>query len=93
MWGDSIVPLSPGPVAMISQSGNLAVNALGSHRGLRWHTIVSTGNQAVLDASDWLAALAQADGLRLGGDVPRGRRRRGAAGRGAGRLRRRAESG
>ena len=63
MWGDSIVPLSPGPVAMISQSGNVAVNALGSSRGLRCHTVVSTGNQAVLDASDWLAALAQADGL------------------------------
>ena len=39
---------------MISQSGNVAVNALGSRRGIRYHTVLSTGNQAVLDASDWL---------------------------------------
>ena len=35
---------------MISQSGNVAVNALGSRRGIGFHTVVSTGNQAVLDA-------------------------------------------
>ena len=45
---------------MISQSGNVAVNALGSRRGIGFHTVVSTGNQAVLDASDWLEALARA---------------------------------
>ena len=51
-------------VAMISQSGNVAVNALGSRRGIGFHTVVSTGNQAVCDASDWLAALAARDGVR-----------------------------
>ena len=64
MWGDSVAPLEPGAVAMITQSGNVGVNALGSHRGIRWHTVVSTGNQTVCDASDWLAALAGADGVR-----------------------------
>jgi acyl-CoA synthetase (NDP forming) len=64
MWGDSVAPLQPGGVAMISQSGNVAVNALGSLRGIGYHTVVSTGNQAVLDASDWLEALAGADGVR-----------------------------
>jgi acetate---CoA ligase (ADP-forming) len=64
MWGDSVAPLEPGGVALISQSGNVAVNALGSLRGIGYHTIVSTGNQAVLDASDWLAALAVSDGVR-----------------------------
>ena len=49
---------------MISQSGNVAVNALGSQRGLRFHTVISTGNQAVMDASDWLARPAGADGVR-----------------------------
>jgi acetyl-CoA synthetase len=63
MWGDSVQPLPPGPVAMISQSGNLAVNAIGSRRGIDFHTIVSTGNQAVLDASDWLGAIAELDGV------------------------------
>jgi acetate---CoA ligase (ADP-forming) len=63
MWGDSVAPLEPGPVALISQSGNLAVNALGSRRGIRYHTVISTGNQAVLDASDWLEAVCQRDGV------------------------------
>ncbi len=64
MWGDAVEPFEPGPVAMISQSGNVAVNALGTRRGLRFHTVVSTGNQAVMDASDWLSALAGADDVR-----------------------------
>ncbi|OLE36576.1 MAG: hypothetical protein AUG48_06920 [Actinobacteria bacterium 13_1_20CM_3_68_9] len=64
MWGDSVPPLEPGGVAMISQSGNVAVNALGSRRGIRYHTVISTGNQAVLDASDWLDAICQRDGVR-----------------------------
>ena len=63
LWGDSVPRLRPGRVAMVSQSGNVAVNALGSRRGIDFHTVVSTGNQAVLDASDWLAALAEADGV------------------------------
>ncbi len=58
MWGDAVEPLEPGSVAIVSQSGNVAVNALGSPRGVRFHAVISTGNQAVLDASDWLAALA-----------------------------------
>ncbi len=64
MWGDSVAPLEPGGVAMISQSGNVAVNALGSRRGIRYHTVLSTGNQAVLDASDWLAAICEREGVR-----------------------------
>jgi acyl-CoA synthetase (NDP forming) len=64
MWGDAVEPLEPGPVAMISQSGNFAVNALGSHRGVRFHTVISTGNQAVLDASDWLGAMAETEDVR-----------------------------
>jgi acetate---CoA ligase (ADP-forming) len=63
MWGDSVPPLDPGPVALISQSGNVAVNALGSRRGIRYHTVLSTGNQAVLDASDWLDAVCELDGV------------------------------
>ena len=63
MWGDSVPPLDPGSVAMVSQSGNVAVNALGSLRGIAWHTIISTGNQAVCDASDWLGAIAELEGV------------------------------
>ncbi len=63
MWGDSVQPLRPGPVALISQSGNLAVNAIGSRRGIDFHTIVSTGNQTVLEACDWLAAICELDAV------------------------------
>jgi len=64
MWGDSCTLRRPGPIALVSQSGNVAVNALGSRRALRLHTVVSCGNQAVLDAADYLAAIAAMDEVR-----------------------------
>ena len=64
LWGDSVPALQPGAVALITQSGNLAVNAIGSRRGIDYHTIVSAGNQTVLDAGDWLAAVAGRKGVR-----------------------------
>jgi len=58
LWGDAFPVREPGHVALVSQSGNVAVNALAAMRGLRFHTVVSSGNQAVLRASDYLTALA-----------------------------------
>ncbi|MBV8941773.1 MAG: acetate--CoA ligase family protein [Solirubrobacterales bacterium] len=58
LWGDALVPREPGPVALVSQSGNVAVNALASRRGLRLHTVVAGGNHAVLSAADYLEFLA-----------------------------------
>jgi acetyl-CoA synthetase len=63
LWGDSVERLSPGPVAVITQSGNFGVNALGSDRGIGFHTVVSTGNGTVLEPSDWLEALAATEGV------------------------------
>ena len=63
-WGDGLAALEPGAVAMVTQSGNVGVNALGSQRGIRWHTVVSTGNQTVCDTADWLAGVATLDGVR-----------------------------
>src|SRR4051794_1150713 len=78
LWGAALRPQEPGAVALVSQSGNLAVNALATRRGLRLHTVVSCGNQAVLDAGDLLAFLAGDDGVRSialyvedDGDAPR----------------------
>ena len=78
LWGDALRPQEPGGVALVSQSGNLAVNALATRRGLRLHTVVSCGNQAVLDAGDLLAFLAEDPGVRAvalyledDGDAPR----------------------
>ena len=64
LWGDAYHLGDPGAVALISQSGNVTVNALGTRRGLRLHTVVSCGNQAVLDAADYLEAVADIDGVR-----------------------------
>ncbi len=64
LWGDAFVPREPGAVALISQSGNVAVNALATRRGLRFHTVIASGNQAVLSAADYLEFLALEDGVR-----------------------------
>ena len=58
LWGDALSPREPGPVALVSQSGNVAVNALATQRGLRFHTVIASGNQAVLGAADYLSFLA-----------------------------------
>ncbi|HEV7846332.1 MAG TPA: acetate--CoA ligase family protein [Thermoleophilaceae bacterium] len=64
LWGDTLRPLEAGPVALVSQSGNVAVNALASRRGLRFHTVVSCGNSAAVDPAEWVAALARDEGVR-----------------------------
>ena len=58
LWGDALVPQEPGHVALVSQSGNLAVNALATRRGLRLHTAISSGNETVLTTPDYLEHLA-----------------------------------
>ena len=63
LWGDALAPREPGAVALISQSGNVAVNALSTRRGLRFHTVVASGNQAVLTAADYLGFLAGDEGV------------------------------
>jgi acyl-CoA synthetase (NDP forming) len=63
LWGDALNPQEPGRVALVSQSGNVAVNALGTRRGLRLHTVVSCGNASVVDPSGWIAELAGEPGV------------------------------
>ncbi len=63
LWGDALTPQEPGAVALVSQSGNVAVNALATRRGLRFHTVVASGNQAVLSAADYLLFLAAEEGV------------------------------
>jgi acyl-CoA synthetase (NDP forming) len=48
----------------VSQSGNVAVNALAARRGLRFHTVIASGNQATLSAADYLELLAGEEGVR-----------------------------
>ena len=63
LWGDALVARPAGPVALVSQSGNVAVNALGVDRGIAFHTVASVGNQAVVGAADVLAALVEDDAV------------------------------
>jgi acetate---CoA ligase (ADP-forming) len=63
LWGDALNPLEAGRVALVSQSGNVAVNTLATRRGLRLHTVVSCGNSSALDPADWIAELALDDGV------------------------------
>ncbi|HEU0024339.1 MAG TPA: CoA-binding protein, partial [Thermoleophilaceae bacterium] len=63
LWGDALRPLEAGRVAVVSQSGNLAVNALATQRGLRLHTVISCGNAAGLDVAEWVAQLAGEEGV------------------------------
>ena len=63
LWGDALPALEPGRVSLISQSGNVAVNALATRRGLRLHTVISCGNAVALDMSEWIVALAEDEGV------------------------------
>jgi acyl-CoA synthetase (NDP forming) len=63
LWGDALSRPEPGAVALVSQSGNVAVNALATRRGLRFHTVIASGNQALLSAADYLQFLAHEDGV------------------------------
>jgi len=64
LWGDVVDIGEPGAVALITQSGNVGVTALASRRGLRWHTVLSVGNSAVVDAANALDELSFTDGVR-----------------------------
>ncbi len=63
LWGDALAAQEAGAVALVSQSGNVAVNALATRRGLRFHTVIASGNQVVLHAADYLEFLATEDGI------------------------------
>ena len=64
LWGDALAAPQPGPVALVSQSGNLVVNALATRRGLRLHTAISSGNEAVVTTPEWVEVLARLEGVR-----------------------------
>jgi acetate---CoA ligase (ADP-forming) len=64
LFGDALKPVEPGHVGLVSQSGNLVVNALATRRGLRLHTAISSGNETVVSTADWLAHLATEPELR-----------------------------
>ncbi len=65
LWGDAAhLPASPGPVALVTQSGNVGVVGLAHRRGEGLHTVVSLGNAAVVDAAAAVSHLAGTPGVR-----------------------------
>ena len=64
LWGDALAAPEPGHVALVSQSGNVVVNALATRRGLRLHTAISSGNETVVTTPDWVEHLAREEGVR-----------------------------
>ncbi len=65
MWGDAVTLHDPGGIAFITQSGNLGVNALALSSGPGFHTVVSGGNQAVVDAAALLQHFVSVDDVRV----------------------------
>ena len=66
VWGDAaLLPDTPGPIALITQSGNVGVVLLAHRQGLGLHSIFSVGNSAVVDAAALISSLATTDGVRV----------------------------
>ncbi|MGA1597381.1 MAG: CoA-binding protein, partial [Candidatus Nanopelagicales bacterium] len=65
LWGDAVtLPPSAGGVALISDSGNIGVVGMAHREGEGLHTVISSGNAAVLDTPTLLGEVALLDGVR-----------------------------
>lgn len=65
LWGDAVtLPALAGGVALISDSGNIGVVGMAHRAGEGLHTVVSTGNAAVIDTPTLLAEVALLEGVR-----------------------------
>jgi acyl-CoA synthetase (NDP forming) len=57
-------PLTPGPVAVISQSGTMALMLSQDERGLGFAYLITAGNEAVVTAADYLDHVVRDDRVR-----------------------------
>ena len=65
LWGDAVIlPRSPGGIALISDSGNIGVVGMAHRSGEGLHTVISSGNAAVVDTPTLLGQVALLDGVR-----------------------------
>jgi acetate---CoA ligase (ADP-forming) len=66
MWTASRLPeFTPGPVAIISQSGSIAIALSQDERQLGIAYVISAGNEAVVTAADYIAAVVKDDAVRI----------------------------
>jgi acyl-CoA synthetase (NDP forming) len=61
----ALPPLHPGPVALISQSGSVAIAIGQDERRIGLAYLVTAGNEAVCTAADYLLALVRDDRVRV----------------------------
>lgn len=65
LWGDAVtLPEVAGGVALISDSGNIGVVGMAHRSGEGLHTVVSTGNAAVIDTPTLLGEVALLERVR-----------------------------
>ena len=65
LWGDAVtLPGRVGGVALISDRGNIGVVGMAHRSGEGLHTVISTGNAAVIDTPTLLGEVALLDGVR-----------------------------
>ena len=66
LWGDAVtLPAAPGGIALISDSGNIGVVGMAHRSGEGLHTVISSGNAAVVDTPTLLGEVALLDGVRV----------------------------
>jgi acyl-CoA synthetase (NDP forming) len=66
MWTAARLPeFRPGPVAIISQSGSIALALSQDERALGIAYVISAGNEAVVTAADYLDAVVRDDAVRV----------------------------
>jgi acetate---CoA ligase (ADP-forming) len=66
MWtARYMTPIQPGPIAVISQSGSIALALSEDERQLGLAYIVTAGNEAVVTVADYLQAIVRDDRVRV----------------------------
>ncbi len=66
MWTAGRLPeFAPGPVAIISQSGSIAIALSQDERALGIAYVISAGNEAVVTAADYIAEVVKDDAVRV----------------------------
>jgi acyl-CoA synthetase (NDP forming) len=66
MWtARYMTPINPGPIAVISQSGSIALALSEDERNIGLAYIVTAGNEAVVTVADYLQAVVRDDRVRV----------------------------
>jgi len=64
LWMSDLPSVEPGPIAIVSQSGSVAIALSQDPRGLGLGYIITVGNEAVCDMADYIAFLASDNRIR-----------------------------